>query len=164
MSQPFVIVGAGSLGQSFAALLALAGEDVSLLATPRSAERLLARGAITLQGVVDAVVPLRSGSAPGGCVALSTDPADLPHEAQVLFTTKGHDLPAAIENVRAKAGERIGWAAGVQNGIVKDDLLAAAFGAERVVGAVTIFGAQRPNGAHGCRAGHQPRRHLPWRT
>src|SRR5216683_2588926 len=150
LSRPFVIVGAGSLGQSFAALLALAGEDVTLLATPRSAHRLLASGAITLQGVVDAAVPLSNGSAGGGCVALTADPAELPREAQVLFTTKGHDLPAAIENVRAKAGERIGWAAGVQNGIVKDDLLVSAFGADRVVGAVTIFGAQRPTAANGA--------------
>jgi 2-dehydropantoate 2-reductase len=33
--------------------------------------------------------------------------------------------------------------AGVQNGLAKDDLLVAAFGRERVVGAVTILGAQR---------------------
>ena len=58
MSPPFVIVGAGSLGQSFAALLARAGEHVTLLATPRSADRLLARATITLIGAVDAVVPV----------------------------------------------------------------------------------------------------------
>ncbi|HEX5414908.1 MAG TPA: ketopantoate reductase C-terminal domain-containing protein, partial [Chloroflexota bacterium] len=39
--------------------------------------------------------------------------------------------------------DRASWVAGVQNGIVKDDLLAEAFGADRVVGAVTILGAQR---------------------
>src|SRR5207237_9558142 len=55
----------------------------------------------------------------------------------------GYDLAAAIDAVRAAADDRVAWAAGVQNGIVKDDLLAAAFGAERVVGAATIFGAQR---------------------
>jgi len=150
MSQPYVIVGAGSLGQSFAALLARAGQGVTLLATPRSAERLLARGGITLQGAVDAVVPLSRDSASGGCVALTTDPADLPSDAQVLFTTKGHDLPNAVEFVREKAGERVSWAAGVQNGIVKDDLLLAAFGPDRVVGAATIFGAQRPTDANGA--------------
>jgi 2-dehydropantoate 2-reductase len=146
----FVIVGAGSLGQSFAALLAQAGHAVTLLATPRSAQRLSANGVIRLQGAVDAVVPLRTGSAIAGSVALTTDPAEMPENAQVIFTTKGHDLPDAIENVRASAGEKIAWAAGVQNGIVKDDLLAAAFGADRVVGAVTIFGAQRPTEAHGA--------------
>src|SRR6266852_1821703 len=143
MSQPFVIVGAGSLGQSFAALLARAGEHVTLLATPRSADRLLARATITLIGAVDAVVPVGNASAHEGSIALTTGPTDLPRDAQVLVTTKGHDLPAAIEAIRSNAGDRVAWAAGVQNGVVKDDLLADAFGAERVVGAVTIFGAQR---------------------
>jgi 2-dehydropantoate 2-reductase len=142
-SPDFVIVGAGSLGQSFAALLALAGEHVTLLATPRSADRLRASGGIQLVGAVDAVVPLSS-------ITVTTDPIDLPRDAQVLFTTKGHDLPAAIEAVRANTGERVAWAAGVQNGIVKDDLLRDAFGAERVVGAVTIFGAQRTANANGA--------------
>lgn len=146
----FVIVGAGSLGQSFAALLALSGEHVTLLATPRSAQRLLASGAITLQGAAHAVVPVRSGCTTGGCVSVTTDPAEMPQRAQVIFTTKGHDLPAAIEGVRSKAWDRVEWAAGVQNGIVKDDLLAAAFGPERVVAAVTIFGAQRPHDGGGA--------------
>ncbi len=132
MSDPFVVVGAGSLGQSFAALLALAGSEVTLVATPRSAKRILDNGVIRLHGAIDAVVQLHS-------ITVTTDPAELPNAAQVLFTTKGHDLPAAIENVRSRASDR-------QNGIVKDDLLAAAFGPERVVAAVTIFGAQRPNG------------------
>jgi 2-dehydropantoate 2-reductase len=61
----------------------------------------------------------------------------------VLFTTKGQDLPAAIDAVRSAAGERLAWSCGVQNGLVKDDVLVAAFGADRVVGATTIFGAQR---------------------
>jgi 2-dehydropantoate 2-reductase len=157
MSQPFAIVGAGSLGQSFAALLARAGEHVTLLATPRSANRLRASGVITLGGTLDAVVPVSDATAravtnapPGpGAVVVATSPTDLPHDALVLFTTKGHDLPAAIEAVRSAAGNRVAWAAGVQNGIVKDDLLANAFGAERVVGAVTIFGAQRETNRSG---------------
>ena len=82
-------------------------------------------------------------------LVLTTNPAELPREAQVVFTTKGQDLPTAIEAVRSAAGDRVAWAAGVQNGIVKDDLLASAFGRERVVGLVTIFGAQRPNNGSG---------------
>jgi 2-dehydropantoate 2-reductase len=134
----YVIVGAGSLGQSFAALLARLGQRVTLLATPRGESRLRAAGAIRLQGAVEAVVPV----GPDG-VAVSTEPSDVPAGAVVLFATKGYDLAAAIEAVRSAAGGRVGWAGGLQNGIVKDDLLATAFGADRVVGAVTIFGAQR---------------------
>jgi 2-dehydropantoate 2-reductase len=135
-STEFVIVGAGGLGQSFAALLARDGQHVTLLATPRSEARLRSSGAIEVGGVVQVALPLDA-------LALTSDPAALPRGAAVIFTTKGHDLPAAIEAVRSAAGDRVAWAAGVQNGMVKDDLLAQAFGAERVVAAVTIFGAQR---------------------
>jgi 2-dehydropantoate 2-reductase len=134
----FVIVGAGALGQSFAALLARSGQHVTLLATPRSASRLRAKGAIRLHGAVDAIVQV----GPDG-VVVTSEASDVPDGSVVLFATKGHDLPAAIDTVRSAAGDCVAWACGVQNGIVKDDLLAAAFGADRVVGAVTIFGAQR---------------------
>src|ERR1700682_483874 len=97
----FVIVGAGSLGQSFGALLARAGERVTLLATPRSASRLRASGAIRLVGAVDAVVAVGAGPAAAGSLVVTTSPTDLPHDAAVLFTTKGHDLPGAIESVRS---------------------------------------------------------------
>jgi 2-dehydropantoate 2-reductase len=150
LSPDFVVVGAGSLGQSFAALLSLAGQRVTLLATPRSANRLRASGAIRLSGAADAVVPLSETPAPVVPLVVTTSPTDVPRDAVVLFTTKGQDLPAAIEAVRSAAGERVAWAAGVQNGVVKDDLLANAFGAERVVGAATIFGAQRETNDSGA--------------
>ena len=138
----FVIVGAGSLGQSFAGLLAQAGQRVTLFATARSAERLRTSGAIRLVGAREATIPIG-----GDGLTLTTDAADLPHGAVVLFTTKGHDLPAAIEMVRSAAADRVAWTCGVQNGVLKDDLLQAAFGADRVVGAATIFGAMRqPDG------------------
>jgi len=139
----YVIVGAGSLGQSFAGLLARAGQRVTLLATPRGAERLDARGAIQLRGAVEATVPIGTGG-----LVVTSDAGDVPDQAGVIFATKGYDLAAAIEAVRSAAAERVAWAAGVQNGMVKDDLLTAAFGAARVVAAVTIFGAGRqPDGS-----------------
>src|SRR5260370_39221154 len=107
-----VIVGAGSLGQSFAALLAQAGHEVTLLATPRSSQRLSTNGGIRLQGAVDAVVPLRTGSAIGGSLAVTTDAAEMPPDAQVIFTTQGHDLPPAIQNGRSRPGARPAWAPG----------------------------------------------------
>jgi 2-dehydropantoate 2-reductase len=134
----YVIVGAGSLGQSFAALLARSGQSVTLLATPRSQTRLHDCGAIQLRGIVEAAVPVNAAG-----LVVTGDAATIPDGAAVLFTTKGYDLAEAIDSLRSRAGRRVAWAAGVQNGVVKDDLLAAAFGPERVVGAVTIFGAQR---------------------
>jgi 2-dehydropantoate 2-reductase len=41
------------------------------------------------------------------------------------------------------ADRRVAWAAGIQNGLAKDDVLASAFGVDRVVAASTIFSAQR---------------------
>jgi 2-dehydropantoate 2-reductase len=136
VSSPFAIVGAGALGQSFAALLALSGQPVTLLSTKRTELRLRQAGTIQLRGAVDAVVPLER-------LSLTSDPSRLPPNAALIFTTKGTDLAEAIETVCSAACDRIAWAAGVQNGVLKDDLLARAFGPERVVGTATIFGATR---------------------
>ncbi len=146
LSRPLVVVGAGSLGQSFAAMIARSGQPVTLLASPRPNTALQTAGAIRLSGAVDATVPVAPAPAPPGTVGITTDPQQIPPGAGVIFATKGHDLEAAIASVRgAWSGSDTGvsWVAGVQNGIVKDDLLAASFGAERVIGAATILGAQR---------------------
>jgi 2-dehydropantoate 2-reductase len=145
------LVGAGSLGQIFSALLAANGQTATLMATPTSAARLLTAGRIRLTGVAEIEAPVAPAPAPAGVVGVTDDPARLPAGAGVIFATKGHQLAAAIAAVRAgwpAAGDATGWVAGFQNGLVKDDLLAEAFGAERVVGAVTITGGQRdPDGA-----------------
>ncbi|TAK23975.1 MAG: ketopantoate reductase family protein [Chloroflexota bacterium] len=140
----FAIVGAGTLGQAFAGSLAAAGNTVTVLATARTAEALRAAGRIRLRGAIELDQPIVEGDAKPGVVSLTTDPATLPPEAGVIFTPKGHALPTAIESVRAawRPGEAA-WVCGIQNGIVKDDLLAAAFGQERTVGAVTILGGGR---------------------
>lgn len=144
------IVGAGSLGQSYAALLARSGQAVTVLATERTAAALLERREMRLQETVAVVVPVAPAPAPPGTVGVTTDAARLPAGVGLIFTTKAHQLAGAIASVRAewpRRDDRAAWVAGVQNGVVKDDQLAAAFGAERVVGAATILGAQRrPDG------------------
>lgn len=144
------IVGAGSLGQAFAGALAAAGGALTVLATPRTAEQLIGAGKIRLHGAIELEQPVTDRAAEPGVVAVTTDPARLPEGAGVIFTPKGHDLPGAIAQVRAawpRDGDDGAWVCGIQNGIVKDDLLAKAFGPERVVGAVTILGGQRePDG------------------
>ena len=55
------LVGAGSLGQAFAALLARSGQPVTLLATPATCGRLREAGGIRLRGVVTLDVPRRAG-------------------------------------------------------------------------------------------------------
>ncbi|HLH74980.1 MAG TPA: 2-dehydropantoate 2-reductase [Chloroflexota bacterium] len=148
MSTPssLAFVGAGSLGQAFAGLLATSGQAVTLVATLSSRERLLQAERIRLRGALDLEIPVEAAPAPAGRVGITADPGDLPSNTGVIFTTKSHQLPAAIAMVRAvwpRADDATSWVAGVQNGIIKDDLLVKAFGVERVVGAVTILGAQR---------------------
>ena len=149
----FAVVGAGSIGQTFAGCLASSGHSVTLLATPRTAEQLLASGTVRLYGAVDVEHPVVAGTGgaeTGGAIGVIADPARLPSGAGLFFTPKGHQLPDAIEQVRAawpRSDDDHAWVCGIQNGVVKDDLLGAAFGAERVVGAATIVGAERqPDG------------------
>ena len=146
----FVIIGAGSIGQTFAACLARSGAAVTLFATPRTAEQLLSAGAVRLYSAVEHDCPVTAGVGRAGVVGVTTDAAQLPDGAGAIFTPKGNHLPGAIAQVRAawpRANDTTAWVCGIQNGIVKDDLLTAAFGAERVVGAVTIAGAERqPDG------------------
>ena len=144
-------VGAGALGQAFAGLIAAAGQMVTLIGTPSGVARLLSAGCIRLRGVLVQDVPVAPAPAPPGTVGLTTDPGVLPPRSGVIFTTKGHQLPDAIARLRSiwpSADDAVSWVAGIQNGLLKDELLAAAFGAGRVIGAVTILSAQRdPDGA-----------------
>ncbi len=145
-SPSLAFVGAGALGQSFAGLLAKNGQAVTLLATPRTAATLLAAGYIRLRGVVACDIPAASAPAPPGSVGITTDPADLPTGGGTIFLTKGHDLAGAIAHVRAawpRPGDDAAWVAGLQNGLAKDDMLATAFGAARVVPGATILGGGR---------------------
>ncbi|HET8946804.1 MAG TPA: ketopantoate reductase C-terminal domain-containing protein [Candidatus Polarisedimenticolia bacterium] len=140
------LVGAGSLGQAFAGLLARSGQPVTLLATPETLYRLRDAGTIRLRGVVTLDVPVVRAPGPEGAVGVTDDPADLPRGAGILFATKGHHLRAAAARVRAAwpaADDRDAWVGGLQNGMAKDDVLAEIFGAAMVVGAVTILGGER---------------------
>src|SRR5262245_5892736 len=140
------LVGAGSLGQAFAALRARSGQPVTLLATPGTLKQLRDSGTIRLRGVVTLDVPVAPVPAPSGAVGLTGDSADLPRGAAVLFATKGHQLREAATEVRATwpaANDRAAWVGGLQNGMAKDDVLADVFGVDRLVGAVTILAGER---------------------
>lgn len=146
MSRPIVIVGAGSLGQTFAAALAQNGHQVTLLATPGSTERLLAAGKIRLIGAMELDVPTGPAGSTAGTVSVTDDSSSLPAGAGMIFTTKSHQIAEAARAIRSvwpRPDDKDAWVAGVQNGIMKDDILADVFGAERVIGAVTITGAAR---------------------
>jgi 2-dehydropantoate 2-reductase len=143
---PLAFVGAGSLGQTFAGLLARDGRAVTLLATPRTAARLLDVGLIHLHGVVTADIPVAPAPAGPGRVGITTEAAQLPPAAGVIFLTKGYQLPEAIATVRAAwpaAGDDAAWVGGFQNGMATDRLLTEAFGTGRVLGGATILSGAR---------------------
>jgi 2-dehydropantoate 2-reductase len=138
------IVGAGALGQAFAAHLAAAGTPVVLLATAGTAASLRSAGRIRLCGATELEVPVVAPPARRGAVAVTDDPTALPASQGMLFTTKAHQLATACAAVPRTD---TAWVAGVQNGLIKDDHLVSAFGPERVLGMVTIFSAGRqPSG------------------
>ncbi|HET6316594.1 MAG TPA: 2-dehydropantoate 2-reductase [Chloroflexota bacterium] len=144
MTQSLAIVGAGALGQAFAAHLVAAGNDAVLVGTPRSAAALLDAGRICLTGASETEVPVAPPPGRSGAATVISSAVELPQDAGVLFTTKAHQLAEACTAVRESRA--VAWVAGVQNGLLKDDILVAAFGAERVVGMATIYSAGRRAG------------------
>jgi len=141
-----LVIGAGSLGLVYAAALAACGTGVTLLVRQGRAAALRSSGAITVAGALDRRVPIASASTPGdGAIVVTDDPAEIGSYAAALFTTKGPGLASAIETVGGAAASlpANAWFAGFQNGVVKDDLLASAFGVNRVLGVASVIGAER---------------------
>ncbi len=140
------VIGSGSLGLVMAAVLARTGHFVTVLARPASAAALLDHGGIEVDGRLVLSVPVQRPPAAAGQVAVTGRAAELPAVDVALFTTKGQDLPAAIEEVLPgwPARRRDGaFVAGLQNGVLKDDLLAQAFGPSDLLGAATLLGSRR---------------------
>jgi 2-dehydropantoate 2-reductase len=118
----YAILGAGALGSIIGAHLARAGHEVVLLARGRRAAQISADG-LRIAGLVDLAVP----------ISVVTEPRLLQSAATLIVATKAIGTAQALEPLR---GAEIGAALSIQNGMLKDELLAAAFGVEAVVGAV----------------------------
>jgi 2-dehydropantoate 2-reductase len=146
----FAIVGAGSLGLALGAALAVSGRAVTVLGRVTSAAELLRAGEVHVGGALDLRVPVSGAAAAPGQLCVVDDPTRLPSVTGMIFTTKGHQLEAAVLEVAGSEAVTSGrsWFAGLQNGVVKDDVLAVAFGAERVLGAATVLNARRTDAAH----------------
>ncbi len=126
-------MGAGALGSISAALLHEAGHEVSLVARGARAEHLQADG-IRVEGLaqVTAACPI------------VTDTAVLGEADLLIMTVKTFDTEAALQQLaHVKAASCLS----LQNGMLKDDQLAAVFGREAVLGAFANFsGAVRDDG------------------
>jgi len=123
-----VILGAGALGSILAAHLRRAGHDVTLVARGRRAESLRAQG-LKIAGL--AAIDITCD--------VCTAPAALRGADLFINTVKTYDSRAGLAALEDLAPA---LALSVQNGVVKEDELAATFGADRVLGAMADFSGE----------------------
>jgi 2-dehydropantoate 2-reductase len=135
-----VVVGAGGLGLSYAVALAAAGTPVTLVPSERSYEELVAVGVARVRGALDLEVALVTGRSGDASEIRVARPPELSMATGIIFATKTLQLPAATA---ALAGVDTPWVFGVQNGLGKDDVLAASFGRDRVLGGASTLPAER---------------------
>lgn len=118
----YAVLGAGAMGSIVAAHLARAGHAVAVLARGARAAQVRAAG-LRIRGLAEFAQPVEVIDAP-----------ERLHGAEVLVVaTKARGTAASLEPLR---GAGIGVALSIQNGVMKNELLAQAFGAGRVLGAL----------------------------
>ena len=122
MRAQFVILGPGALGSILGAHLAHAGHRVIVLARGERA-RHIEREGLRITGLSELTVP----------VTVLTDPARLEAAECLIVATKTPGTQAALASLRHVT---VDAAFSVQNGVLKNELLSAVFGAERVFGAL----------------------------
>jgi 2-dehydropantoate 2-reductase len=118
----FAILGAGAMGSIIGAHLARAGHSVLMLARGRRAEQ-IERSGLDIRG-------LREFSLK---VPVLTDVSQLSHADVLIVATKALGTQAALANIRHV---QVGAVFSIQNGVMKNDQLAAVWGKERVLGAL----------------------------
>ncbi len=118
----FAVLGAGAIGSIIGAHLARAGHSVAMLARGRRAEQLSAHG-LKITGLSEFSVPVET----------LTDPARLRSAGTLIVATK---TPGTAEALAALKHVNVGATFSIQNGTLKDELLAEAFGEQRVLGAL----------------------------
>jgi 2-dehydropantoate 2-reductase len=129
----FAILGAGALGTILGAHLSRAGHDVVMIARGERA-RAIARQGLVVTGLAN--VEARP--------AVIDDPKQLLEADTLVVATKAIDTPATLASV---AHVRFQTAFSVQNGVLKNELLARVFGASSVLGAMANFsGELMPSG------------------
>ena len=125
------VMGTGGVGGYFGARLAQAGHEVAFVARGRQLEALRASGLRVESPVGDVHL----------CdVEVTGKPAEIGPADLVLFTVKLWDTLEAAEAITPLLGAETAVVS-FQNGVVKDDILRDALGAEHVIGGVTYIAA-----------------------
>lgn len=119
----FVVVGSGALGSIYAAYLARGGHDVALVSRGSRAAELSEHGvSVTGQDTFTARCEI------------VTDPSALAEADALILAVKTYDTSSAVAPLGHMS---LGCALSVQNGVAKNEQLAAPFGRETVVGAAS---------------------------
>jgi 2-dehydropantoate 2-reductase len=123
-----VVCGAGALGSILAGHLARAGEDVALVARGARVAYLKDNG-ITITGLVDFTAPCR----------IVTEPGELVETDVLILAVKTYDTASALNSLRHL---KLSAALSVQNGVLKNEQLAAVFGQEQTLGAAAALSGE----------------------
>ena len=123
-----LVVGAGALGSIIGAHLVRAGEEVIFISRGQRAVSLQQHG-IALTGLADITVP----------ATVVTDPGAVRAADALLVTVKTYDTEPALAELRHV---RVGSVLSLQNGVLKDEQLASAFGEKRVLGAAAVVAGE----------------------
>ena len=110
------------MGSILGAHLARAGHSVALLARGRRAEQARSEG-LRVSGLAQFSAP----------VQVIDDPAQVRETQVLIVATKAI---GTAQSLKPLAGAKIGYAFSIQNGVLKNELLQAAFGADHVLGAL----------------------------
>lgn len=128
-----LIAGSGALGSVFGGFLRLAGHAVTLLGRPAHLEAIRRHG-MRIEGIW--------GTHHAGDFTVATDVAAIDGSFDaVLLTVKSYDTRAMAQAVRSLL-EQDGVGISLQNGLGNAEVLAEEIGAERVLAARVIFGAE----------------------
>ena len=122
----FVIVGAGALGSIYAAYLARHGHHVSLIARGQRAAALAKHG-----------IPVVGQEEVTAQCDIVTQPETLRQTDVVIVATKTYDTEGALAPLRRLKAKMV---LSVQNGVLKNRQLADFFGAQAVLGAISMIG------------------------
>jgi 2-dehydropantoate 2-reductase len=124
----FAILGAGALGTILGAHLSRAGHEVVMIARGDRA-RVLQRQGLVLNGLSD--IKARPN--------VIDDPSKLVDTDTLIVATKAIDSARSLEAIKHL---RLETAFSVQNGVLKNELLASVFGYSRVLGAMADFSGE----------------------
>ena len=124
----FAILGAGALGTILGAHLSRAGHEVVMIARGERA-RILQRQGLVLNGLSD--IKARP--------VVIDDPRKLIDTGTLIIATKAIDSAKSLDTLKHVKLEN---AFSVQNGVLKNELLATVFGYSRVLGAMADFSGE----------------------